>query len=246
MSAGSLPQPWVVALVRREVSARLRAAGPPLGARHGHRRPFASPLTPGLSPVRAMEPSRTWEGRTLRTKHSPTNRRRILCVFPRYSRVFGTFHHAYQFFPDVKAFMPPQGLLTIAAYLPESWEVEFVDENVREPTDDEIRWADAILVSSMHVQKRRVTAIAERAHAFGKVAVLGGPSVSAAPEYYPTYDYLHCGELGDATDNLVAMLDETVARPPEQIRLTTKDRVDLDDFPIPAYKKIRVSQYFTS
>jgi len=35
----------------------------------------------------------------------------------------------------VKAFMPPQGLLLIAAYMPESWPVRFVDENItaREP-----------------------------------------------------------------------------------------------------------------
>jgi len=182
----------------------------------------------------------------LRTKHQPRNRRRILCVFPRYSQVFGTFHHAYQFFPDVKAFMPPQGLLTIAAYLPAGWDVKFVDENVREPTDDEMRWADAILVSSMHVQKRRVGAIAERAHRFGKVCALGGPSVSAAPEYYPMYDYLHCGELGDATDALIAKLDETCERPKEQAIFKTDQRVDLDDFPIPAYDKIKVAQYFTA
>ncbi|MBL8951880.1 MAG: B12-binding domain-containing radical SAM protein [Myxococcaceae bacterium] len=182
----------------------------------------------------------------MRTSHLPHNHRRILCVFPRYSQVFGTFHHAYQFFPDTKAFMPPQGLLTIAAYLPASWEVKFVDENVREPTDEEFRWADAIFVSSMHVQKRRVGQIAARAHEFGKVCALGGPSVSAAPEYYPMYDYLHCGELGDATDALVRQLDETVARPEKQVTFKTDKRVELDDFPIPAYEKIKVSQYFAA
>ena len=31
----------------------------------------------------------------------------------------------------VRAFMPPQGLLLIAAYMPESWPVRFVDENIR-------------------------------------------------------------------------------------------------------------------
>ena len=56
--------------------------------------------------------------------------RRILCVFPRYTSSFGTFDHAYPLL-GVKAFMPPQGLLTIAAYLPKHWEVRFVDENVR-------------------------------------------------------------------------------------------------------------------
>jgi hypothetical protein len=48
--------------------------------------------------------------------------RRILCVFPRYARSFGTFDNAYPLL-GVKAFMPPQGLLVIAAYLPKHWEV---------------------------------------------------------------------------------------------------------------------------
>ena len=46
-----------------------------------------------------------------------------------------------------------------------------------------------------------------RAHAAGKVTALGGPSVSACPEHYPEFDYLHIGELGDATDELIARLD---------------------------------------
>ena len=45
--------------------------------------------------------------------------RRILCVFPRYTSSFGTFEYAYPLTDGVQAFMPPQGLLLIAAYLPE-------------------------------------------------------------------------------------------------------------------------------
>ena len=44
--------------------------------------------------------------------------RRILCVFPRYTSSFGTFEYAYPLTDGVQAFMPPQGLLLIAAYLP--------------------------------------------------------------------------------------------------------------------------------
>jgi hopanoid C-2 methylase len=36
------------------------------------------------------------------------------------------------------------------------------------------------------------------------VIALGGPSVSSAPDMYPDLDYLHIGELGDATDRLIA------------------------------------------
>ena len=51
------------------------------------------------------------------------NQRRVLCVFPIYTPAFGTFQHAYKLMYRVKAFMPPQGLLLIAAYMPESWPV---------------------------------------------------------------------------------------------------------------------------
>jgi len=52
----------------------------------------------------------------------PQNNRKILCVAPKYGRSFGTFHHVYKMMPNVRAFMPPQGMLLIAAYLPKQWE----------------------------------------------------------------------------------------------------------------------------
>ncbi|MGY3446778.1 hypothetical protein ACVW17_006779 [Bradyrhizobium sp. USDA 4473] len=67
--------------------------------------------------------------------------RRILCVFPRYTSSFGTFEHSYPLTDGVKAFMPPQGLLLIAAYLPENWPVRFVDENLRPATAEDFAWA---------------------------------------------------------------------------------------------------------
>ena len=83
----------------------------------------------------------------MRTPYTPATVRNILCVFPRYTPSFGTFHHAYPLLGGVRAFMPPQGLLLIAAYLPESWRVRFVDENAQAATTDDFRWADAVLVS---------------------------------------------------------------------------------------------------
>jgi hopanoid C-2 methylase len=171
------------------------------------------------------------------------NQRRILCVFPHYTPAFGTFNHAYRLMKGVRAFMPPQGLLLIAAYMPQQWQVRFIDENIRKASDADFAWADAVLVSGMHVQAPQIHDIAERAHAAGKVVMLGGPSVSASPEMYPEIDYLHIGELGDATNQLIARLDETVARPIAQLRLETRDRVPLHDFPIPAYDLIPLKNY---
>jgi radical SAM superfamily enzyme YgiQ (UPF0313 family) len=173
--------------------------------------------------------------------------RRILCVFPTYTKSFGTFHNAYPLL-GVKAFMPPQGLLVIAAYLPRHWEVRFVDENVRPATDRDLRWADAVLVSGMHIQRQQINEINRRAHALGKVTALGGPSVSGCQEYYPDFDYIHIGELGDATDALILALAGTpgqpLARPASPQRLTTNERLPLSEFPTPAYHLAGISQYF--
>jgi hopanoid C-2 methylase len=170
--------------------------------------------------------------------------RRILCVFPRYAPSFGTFQHAYPLMDGVRAFMPPQGILVIAAYLPAEWQVRLVDENIRRATPEEFAWADAVFVSGMHVQRAEISGIARRARAAGKTSVLGGPSVSASPEDYTEFDYLHLGELGDATDALIQTLDEDPTPPPAQHRFVTNERLPLADFPVPAYELIDGTRYF--
>jgi radical SAM superfamily enzyme YgiQ (UPF0313 family) len=171
------------------------------------------------------------------------NQRNILCVFPAYTPAFGTFVHAFPLLYRVRAFMPPQGLLVIAAYLPQSWAVRFVDENLVRATPADFAWADAVLVSGMHVQAPQIRDITRRAHQAGRPVVLGGPSVSACPEMYPEPDYLHVGEVGDATDSIIGVLDAGLRRPSRQMRFETTERLPLPDFPIPAYHLVPLGRY---
>jgi hopanoid C-2 methylase len=180
----------------------------------------------------------------MRCRIPVTSERRVLCVFPAYSPSFGTFSHAYALMGRVRAFMPPQGLLVVAAWLPERWSVRFVDENMRRTRASEFAWADVVFVSGMHIQADRIRDIQRRAKAAGAVTVLGGPSASAAPESYPEFDYLHIGELDDATDRLVSLLDDGVEPPHQQIRLTTGERLALGDFPVPACHLVPLDRYF--
>lgn len=184
------------------------------------------------------------ESATGRIPYTPENHRRILCVFPKYSRSFGTFHHAYPLTGRVKAFMPPQGILLVAAYMPRSWEVRFVDENIQPATPTDYQWADVVIVSGMHIQRPQINLINELAHRYGKLTALGGPSVSGCPEYYPDFDILHLGELGDASDRMVEYFDHHRERPEQQIRFETQERLPLSEFPIPAYHLLNLNQYF--
>jgi hopanoid C-2 methylase len=140
--------------------------------------------------------------------------------------------------------MPPQGLLVVAAYLPETWAVRFVDENSRLATAADFEWADAVFVSGMHIQRAQIHDIIARAHVHDRPIAVGGPSVSGCPEHYPDADLLHVGELGDATDQLIQHLDLVAGRPPHQVRFETKDRLPLADFPTPAYELIALGEYF--
>lgn len=167
-----------------------------------------------------------------------------MLIFPRYTKSFGTFDHAFALM-GVRACMPPQGILLIAALLPPQWEVRFVDENIRPVRPEELEWAEVVFLSGMHVQRAQINELNQRAHRAGKLTVLGGPSVSAAPEFYPAVDLLHCGEVGDATRALLEYLDRAVDRPPEQMIFRTAERLPLSEFPVPAYGLLEANQYLT-
>jgi radical SAM superfamily enzyme YgiQ (UPF0313 family) len=181
---------------------------------------------------------------TKKVRYVPSHHRRILCIFPKYSRSFGTFHHAYPLMGNVRAFMPPQGILIVAAYLPQEWEVRFIDENLRPAKKADYQWADVVIVSGMHIQKPQINQINQLAHSEGKITVVGGPSVSGCPEYYPDFDILHLGELGDASDRMIEYLDQNLERPPQQIRFETQERLPLTEFPTPAYHLVNLNHYF--
>lgn len=184
------------------------------------------------------------EIQTGRKHYTPQNHRRILCVFPKYARSFGTLHHAYSLMGRVKAFMPPQGILVVAAYLPQEWDIRFVDENISPAKPADYQWADVVIVSGMHIQRPQINRINELAHQAGKITLVGGPSVSGCPEYYPDFDLLHLGELGDATDEMIEYIDTHNERPDQQIRFETKQRLPLSEFPTPAYHLLNLNQYF--
>ncbi len=170
------------------------------------------------------------------------NPRRVLAVSPRYAKSFGTMDHAFPLV-GAAAFMPPQGLLTLAGYLPAAWQVRFVDENLRPATDDEFRWAEIVLLSGMHVQRDEIDRLAARARRHDRITVLGGPSVSASPELYPDIDVLHVGEIGDATDTLLTRLDADAARPAEQEVYATVERLPMENFPLPRYDLLDMTDY---
>lgn len=72
---------------------------------------------------------------------------KILLVYPTTPETFWSFKHVLRFVSK-RASFPPLGLLTVAALLPADWELRLVDENVNRLTDDDLRWADYVMLTA--------------------------------------------------------------------------------------------------
>ena len=133
---------------------------------------------------------------------------RVLLAYPRFARnnLLG-FEHMMRLFPGKKAVLPPLGLLELASLLRErGFEVRIVDENVRRLDENDWRWAHAVGVSGMHPQRARMTEVLREARNRGLPSLIGGPSASICPEYYPMADAVHGSVSGAA-----ATLTETTS-----------------------------------
>jgi hypothetical protein len=72
----------------------------------------------------------------------------VLLVYPQFPDTFWSFKHALKFIRK-KANLPPLGLLTLAAMLPEEWSKRLVDVNVTKLTEEDLAWADCVFISAI-------------------------------------------------------------------------------------------------
>jgi radical SAM superfamily enzyme YgiQ (UPF0313 family) len=106
---------------------------------------------------------------------------RVLLIYPIFPQSFWSFDGALKLL-NRKAMLPPLGLITVAAILPQTWEFKLVDRNVRSVTEAEWEWADLVILSAMIVQKSDFLGQIREAKRCGKRVAVGGPYATALPE----------------------------------------------------------------
>lgn len=105
----------------------------------------------------------------------------VLLIYPRFPKTYWSFHNALTLL-GCKVLLPPLGLITVAAMLPEDWELRLVDCNIRSVQPEEWLWADLVIASAMMVQKRDLQAQIALAKAKNLPVAVGGPFVSSTPD----------------------------------------------------------------
>jgi radical SAM superfamily enzyme YgiQ (UPF0313 family) len=133
------------------------------------------------------------------------------------------YQHSLAFL-DRDAPHPPLGLATLAALLPQSWDLRLHDLHLGPLPDDELRWADAVLVSGMLVQAQSMLEVLRRAGRMGKITVVGGPAATTSPGTFDDATFIGESEIDWAIDRLVEVLEgggraaERVLSPPGDAR----------------------------
>jgi radical SAM superfamily enzyme YgiQ (UPF0313 family) len=165
---------------------------------------------------------------------------KILLISPKTPDTFWSFKHAVRFVSR-KASMAPLGLLTVAAMLPRDWDLKLVDLNVTKILDEDLRWADYVLLGAMIVHKTSVHEIAARCTALGKGIIAGGPLFTTGQEAFPDIKHFVLGEVEETMPQVV----EDMKRGRLQPVYRSSKRPDLTHSPIPRWDLIDFRHYVT-
>lgn len=166
---------------------------------------------------------------------------RVLLLYPQFPKSFWSFEKALELVGR-KALLPPLGLATVAAILPQEWEFKLVDRNVRSVTEAEWNWAELVILSAMIVQKEDFLAQIQEAKHRGKRVAVGGPYATALPKEAETVgaDYLILDE-GEIT---LPLFVEAIQRgEPSGVFRAQGEKPDVTTTPIPRFDLLDFTAY---
>jgi len=166
---------------------------------------------------------------------------KVLLIYPIFPTSFWSFEKAVQGIGK-KAFMPPLGLITVAALLPQKWEFRLIDKNIEPVTESDWEWADMVMFSGMIAQKEDFMDLIQEAKSRNKPVAVGGPYATSLPN-----DMLDAGadflvlDEGEYTINLFV---QALERGETSGIFRSKDKPDVTLSPVPRFDLLDMDAYF--
>lgn len=162
----------------------------------------------------------------------------ILLVQPRFPLTYWGFQLAMPLV-GARASLPPLGLITLAALLPREASLRLVDENVAPLADEDLRWADAVLVGGMLVQQSSMLEVLARARGLGRRTIVGGPAATATPAAFAAADHVFVGEA----EGREAELLQAIGGQAPHLLAPAGERPDLSGSPVPRFDLLAPGAY---
>jgi hypothetical protein len=134
----------------------------------------------------------------------------------------------------------PLGMITLAAMLPQSWDIRLVNRNTEDLAPGDIEWADMVLTGGMLFQQADALKIMDMAQARGKPVVVGGPDVSSHRHVYERADFRVVGEAEGIIADFVAAWERGER---SGMFEAEKFKADVTKTPIPRFDLLKFEQY---
>ncbi|MBN1279341.1 MAG: B12-binding domain-containing radical SAM protein, partial [Chlorobiaceae bacterium] len=163
---------------------------------------------------------------------------KLLLIYPEFPDTFWSFKHALKFVRK-RASLPPLGLATVAAMLPESWEQRLVDLNVRPLKENDLIWADMVFISAMAVQQKSTRDVIRRCRIAGITVVAGGPLFTAEHEQFGEVDHFVLNEAELTLPLFIADLNNGYAKK----LYATGEFPDITQTPVPKWEVLDIQKY---
>ena len=164
---------------------------------------------------------------------------KVLLIWPKFPPSFWGFEGVLRMLPEA-AMTPPLGLITVAALCPPSWSLRLLDHAFDEISDQDYRWADLVMVSSMHAQRVDTLAVLAHSRELGKRTFVGGPWASSEPERLRDFaDHVLVGEAEEVFAAIAGDLEKGTARALYKV----DDKPDMSHSPIPRFDLLRRDMY---
>ncbi len=165
---------------------------------------------------------------------------KTLLIYPEFPPTFWSYEKILELV-NRKVLLPPLGLITVAAILPQTWEFKLVDRNITTVTEAEWNWAELVILSGMIVQKSDFIAQIQEAKRRGKLVAVGGPYPTSVPHEIESAgaDFLILDE-GEIT---LPLFVEAIERGETSGVFRTTEKPDVTSTPIPRYDLLELDAY---
>lgn len=165
---------------------------------------------------------------------------RCLLVYPEFTlKSFWNFKATCDL-QNAKYPATPLGLITVAAMLPEDWEVRLLDCNVEPLRDEDLAWADIVMTGGMLPQQPSALEIIRRSQAMSRLTVVGGPDATSSPHIY---EHADCLILGEAEVTLPRWLQDWSAGRAQARYDAGQEKADVTKSPTPRFDLLKLNNY---
>ena len=165
---------------------------------------------------------------------------KVLMIFPRFNTNSFWNYRATCELKGARYPAAPLGLITVAALLPQSWEVRLVNRNTETLGEADLEWADLVMTGGMLFQQPDTLRIIEMCRMRRKPVVVGGPDATSTPEIYNRANFQVLGEAEEIMKDFVAAWRSGAER---GVFRAPMGQTDVTKSPTPRFDLLKLKDY---